>query len=72
MNIEVNQKRESYGYVSYLSLWASAYWLKHASAVQRSLGRHCPACGTSDLGLTASAPLLLWWEFSLYLGFKSS
>ena len=33
---------------------------------------YCPACGTSDLGLTASAPLLLWWEFSFYLGFKSS
>ena len=32
----------------------------------------CPACGTSDLGLTASAPLLLWWEFSFYLGFKIS
>ena len=26
-----------------------------------------PACGTSDLGLMASAPLLLWWEFSFYL-----
>ena len=33
---------------------------------------YCPACGTSDLGLTASAPLLLWWEFSFYLWFKSS
>ena len=37
-----------------------------------SLGRsYCPACGTSDLGLTASAPLLLWWEFSFYLGFRA-
>ena len=33
---------------------------------------YCPACGTSDLGLTASAPLLLRCEFSFYLGFKSS
>ena len=28
--------------------------------------------GTSDLGKTASAPLILWLEFSFYLGFKSS
>ena len=33
---------------------------------------HWPACGTSDLGLTASAPLLLLWEFSFYSGYKSS
>ena len=31
-----------------------------------------PLRGTSELGLTASVPLLLWWEFSFYLGFKSS
>ena len=32
---------------------------------------YCPACGTSDLGLTASVPLLLWWDFSFYLGFRA-
>ena len=33
--------------------------------------RHCPSCETSDLGLTASVPLILWWEFSFYLGFRA-
>ena len=33
---------------------------------------YCSACGTYDLGLTASAPLLLWRELSFYLRFKSS
>ena len=27
---------------------------------------YCPECGTSDLGLTASTPLLLWWDFFVY------
>ena len=31
-----------------------------------------PRSGTLQMDLTASVPLLLWWEFSFYLGFKSS
>ena len=54
-------------------------WWRHRSPFKPSVScitglkrlTYCPACGTSDLGLTASAPLLLWWEFSFYLGFRA-
>ena len=39
--------------------------------IPMSIRFYFPACGTSDLGLTASAPLLSWWEFSFYLGLRA-
>ena len=62
--------------VSSLMLFWTSCWtytvVERFQTPWRSYDVIVPVRRTSELGLTASAPLLLWWEFSFYLVFKSS
>ena len=54
-----------------LALMCASVKVKMWKSNVKNIFHIVPLRRTSEMGLTASAPLLLWWEFSFYLMFKS-